>query len=335
MAGSTRRGDVLLRWTLRTALPGVGRDLHDGRAHLPRGQGHLEGERPTGRRDEAPVTARAAGQHLHLVDALDRVRHEVCAQCREVDEGRGHPPIQPRSPDTTAPYARAMSAETFFEPWPDPEDHDDGQVEVDLPWMPPVHVVGVVVPLDLDVHRGPDVVVRVTHAVAHRRGLELHVGTWVRPGARRDLASADHVWHEQEPRVGIRLADGTRLGHRPPHAEPPPGEEPPTATFTQVAGNGGGLHSTSSWWVHPLPDGDVLDVVIQWEHQGVPESSATVPLTPLREAAEREDVLWDPPPTPADQSFGWFAYAPMGGQVYRSNVAVVMDDEDGDEPSEG
>lgn len=229
-----------------------------------------------------------------------------------------------------------MTGEPFFEPWPDPEDDDGGQQDVDLPWMPPVHAVGVVVPLGVDVHRSPDVVVRVTHAVAHRRGLGLHVGTWVRPGARRDLTSADHVWHEQEPRVGLRLADGTRLGHRPAHGPPPPDdEEASTSSFTQVWGNGGGLHSTAAWWVHPLPDGDSVEVVVQWEHQGVPESSASVALAPLREAAEHEDVLWDPPPPPTDQSFGWFSYAPMGGSAYRSSVAVVVDDDPApDEPDE-
>jgi hypothetical protein len=40
----------------------------------------------------------------------------------------------------------------------------------------------------------------------------------VRSGARRDLTSTEHLWHEHEPRIGVRLADGTRLGHRPPHS---------------------------------------------------------------------------------------------------------------------
>ncbi len=88
-----------------------------------------------------------------------------------------------------------------------------------------------------------------------------------------------------------------------------------------------------AWWVHPLPDGDSVEVVVQWEHQGVPESSASVALAPLREAAEHEDVLWDPPPSPADQSFGWFGYAPMGGSAYRSSVAVVATTRTGRAPT--
>lgn len=282
------------------------------------------------------MPARAVGPHLELVDPLDDVRDEVRPQGREVDDGRGHPPIQPRDADTGRPYARPMTGDPFFDPWPEPEDDEPHHPDVDLPWMPPVHVVGVVVPIGADVHRGADVVVRVTQVVAYRRGLEVHVHTWVRPGVRRDLTSVDQVWHEQEPRIGIRLADGTRLGHRQPHTPAPPDEEPSTSSFTQISGNGGGLTTSAAWWVHPLPDGEALDVVVQWDHQGVPESSARIDLGPVREAAEGEDVLWDPPPSPADQPAGWFAYAPMGGAAYRTSAAVVVDEDDpaGDEPVE-
>jgi hypothetical protein len=152
--------------------------------------------------------------------------------------------------------------------------------------------------------------------VACRRGLELFVGTWLRPGTRREYTGPEGLWQEQEPRVGVRLSDGTRLGHRPPHVEPPPGEEPTPSTFTMTSGNGGGTHSSTSWWLHPLPVGDTVDVVVAWEHQGVPESHVTLDLAPLRAAAEREMVLWDPPPPPGEGGcFGWFAYAPMGGSA--------------------
>lgn len=203
-----------------------------------------------------------------------------------------------------------MADTPFFDPWPEPEpDADEHQNEIDLPWMPPVHVVGTVVPVAAAVHRSDDVLVQVTHVVACRRGLELHVGTWLRPGARRELSGIGSIWQEQEPRVGVRLADGTRCGHRPAHVEPPDGEPSPT-TFTQTSANGGGLHFATSWWLHPLPEGDTLEVVVRWDHQGVPESSVALDLAPLRAAAEREVVLWDPPPAPGEDgaSFGWFAY---------------------------
>ncbi len=54
-----------------------------------------------------------------------------------------------------------------------------------------------------------------------------------------------------------------------------------------------------------MPEGDALEVVVVWEHQGVPESSVRLELDALRAAAAREDVLWDPPPPPGEGYFGW------------------------------
>jgi hypothetical protein len=220
-----------------------------------------------------------------------------------------------------------MSDAPFFEPWPDPEDDEGGDSqEVDLPWMPPAHVAGVVVPVAVDLVRRADLLVRMTHVVAHERGLELHVGTWLRPGTRRPVTGTEApYWQAQEPRIGLRLADGTRLGHRPPHASPPEAERP-SAYFTQLQGDGGGLRSSSSWWLHPLPDGDELEVVVEWQHQGVPETSTALDLAALRAAAAQEEVLWAPPPAPAEgDSFGWFAFAPMSGAVYTSSLDVAVD----------
>lgn len=224
-----------------------------------------------------------------------------------------------------------MTDEPFFEPWPEPEDdRGDEERDLDLPWMPPVHVAGVVVPLAADVHRGDDTVVRVTHVVAYRRGLEVHVGAWLRPGTRRSLTSDRDLWQEQEPRVGFRLADGTRLGHRPPHGPTSPDPDEPTVGLAQTGGSGGGLSFSSSWWLHPLPAGATLEVVTQWQHQGVPESSVRLDLAALRLAAEHEDVLWDPPPPPEEEGFlGWAGHAPMGGKVHRSQWAMLLDDAPG------
>ena len=47
-----------------------------------------------------------------------------------------------------------------------------------------------------------------------------------------------------------------------------------------------------------------------------------------RAAAEREDVLWDPPPPPGEQPFGWFAYAPSSGEAYRRDPTLPAGDPD-------
>jgi hypothetical protein len=222
-----------------------------------------------------------------------------------------------------------MTDAPFFEPWPDPEV-DDGydNPDIDLPWMPPVHVAGVVVPVAAEAYRGDDAVVRVTHVVAFQRGLEVHVETRLRPGTRRPVAPFDDTWRAQEPRIGILLADGTRLGHRPPHGPPAPDLESTTASLTQLQGHGGGLHFSSGWWLSPFPVGDALQVVVEWEHQGVPESSVRVELGTLREAAARETVLWDPPPEPEEGYFGWAGYSPSSGEASGWSPTPPVDDED-------
>ena len=119
-----------------------------------------------------------------------------------------------------APTLADMTDTPFFEPWPQPEvDPDSEEREVDLPWLPPAHVAGVVVPLAADVVHGDEVVVRVTHVVAYQRGIEVHVGTWLRPGARRDPSDVREVWREQEPRVGVRRSQRTPRGARAPPAD--------------------------------------------------------------------------------------------------------------------
>lgn len=221
-----------------------------------------------------------------------------------------------------------MSDAPFFEPMPDPEDaFDEEEQVVDLPWMPPAHVVGVVAPLSTEVFRTGDVAVMVTHAVCYVRGLELQVSARVRPGSQPRRTPLQPYVGNDDPRVGFRLADGTRLGHRHPHA-PMESEDEDAApaesvvSLTQTSGGAESLSASSSWWLHPFPVGESLDVVVEWGSFGVPESSVRIPLAPLREAAEREVVLWDPPPPAGDGYYGWSAYAPMSGSVYRSRLTI-------------
>jgi len=233
-----------------------------------------------------------------------------------------------------------MSDAPFFEPLPDPEELSDEEEQVvDLPWAPPSHIVGVIVPVDVDVFRSDDVAVRVTHAACFGRGLELHVSAWVRPGSQPRQTDQRHHWRDHEPRVGVRLADGTRLGHRHPHSPPPEevegakGADEPTVSLTQMGGVGEMGRASSSWWLYPIPDGDFFEVVVEWSHLGVPESSARIDLAALRDAAAREDVLWDAPPPPGE-GFGWFAYAPMSGSAFGSHLSIAPDPQEPDDDAE-
>ncbi|NHA69106.1 hypothetical protein [Phycicoccus flavus] len=208
-----------------------------------------------------------------------------------------------------------MTDVPFFDPWPDPEEDDAApDPDVDLPWLPPTHVLGVVVPLDAAAFDSADVVVRVVRAVAYRRGVELTVDVRRRPGS-RPPASGPEDWRGLEPRVGVRLADGTRVGHRPEGVPPPPGEDGDGPSLTRTGTEGSGLRHSTSWWLTPFPAGASLEVVVQWTTHGVPESAATLDLAALRRAAEDERELWPPAPRPAGSGAGWFAYAPVSHAV--------------------
>ncbi len=222
-----------------------------------------------------------------------------------------------------------MGEPPFFEPYPDPAEEIGEHHDVDVPWAPPSHAIGVVVPLGVDVFRGQDVVIRATHALVYRRGLEVHVSTWVRPGARRPPGR--HDWPHQDPRVGVRLADGTRVGHDP-RLEGHPADSDLPYLWMLTSGSGGSLRFDQAWWLHPLPAGDHLEVVAAWEPMGVPESAARFELAALRRAADAEEVLWDPPPPPGADGLGWFAYAPLSREAYRSDATIRLDQGADEEP---
>ena len=79
----------------------------------------------------------------------------------------------------------------------------------------------------------------------------------------------------------------------------------------------------------PVPSGDCVEVVVEWEPARVPESSVRLDLEPLHAAAEHEDVLWEPAPPP-EEGAGWFAFAPMSGAAYRSGLSLSIDEPEPD-----
>ena len=89
-----------------------------------------------------------------------------------------------------------MSDAPFFEPLPDPEELSDEEEQVvDLPWAPPSHIVGVIVPVDVDVFRSDDVAVRAKVSAGLNHPTRQH-RRWAgaarqRLGATRQPATAD------------------------------------------------------------------------------------------------------------------------------------------------
>lgn len=209
------------------------------------------------------------------------------------------------------------SREPFFEPpLPQPEEAREPRTFANVPWAPPINVVPVTVPVEDDVVATEKVVIRVQDILAYDRGMLLRVEAWLHPDSAA-LAEGPHGLPE-EPRVGMLLGTGTKLGagepgHIPDVAPDEP-ESPPVPLFTMAGGGAGELRVTQTWWVAPVPDGEA-DLVVAWAALDVPETFVRLDLDAVREASGRARELWALPDVEAGE-YGWFAYAPGGHMAY-------------------
>jgi len=216
----------------------------------------------------------------------------------------------------------------FFEPLPGPVDEgQDTQPRfANHPWSPPINVVPVIVPVEADIIAIPDVVIRVHDIQAYDRGMLLRVETWVRPEAVPRPAAASYL-HE-EPRVGLLLSDGTKLGSDAQGHSPdlvPDGGSAVVTTFVPAGGISGELRASQSFWVNPIPVGDA-ELVVAWEALDVPETFFELDLAPVRAASAHARELW-PVPDAVLEGTGWFAYAPGGPTAYTTSSSLTSDDE--------
>jgi hypothetical protein len=220
------------------------------------------------------------------------------------------------------------SREPFFEPplAPVDEGQDDQPRFANHPWSPPINVVPVIIPVETDVIATPQVVIRVHDIQAYDRGMLLRVESWVHPEAAPRPADV-HYLHE-EPRVGLLLGDGTKLGApadgpTPDMAAPEPGTVVPI--FAPTGGISGELRASQSVWVSPVPDG-TAELVVAWEALDVPETFLALDLDAVRAASRGARELWSVPDADLEQG-GWFAYAPGGHTAYKPSLTLPMDDD--------
>lgn len=191
---------------------------------------------------------------------------------------------------------------SYDAPTPPPgyDEHEDRQPPV---WMqPPRDEVPAVLPAPRILARTDRVAlwtsvvevfsvgVRIPVAFVVRRGDESFAEWQELMGWHRPSAAVDGL------RLGLELADGTRLGTEVEHFAPYTEVEPEHPTL--VVQGGGGSGSSRRWelahhlWLWPLPPAGGLDLVVEWRRFGVPETHVTFDADPLRNAASAAQPLW-------------------------------------------
>lgn len=202
--------------------------------------------------------------------------------------------------------------EPFFDPLPPPPSEEETSQQVhNVPWSPPLNVVPVTVMADLDIVNRPDVVIRLDRARVHDRGVELQLDVWLHPDA---LPRIDGPYGmRSEPRFGILLADGTKLGSR---VDSEPGDVDESRPLLQCSlGGGMDVRAHQSWWLRPVPHG-AATAVLRWDDLDIPETRVDLDTDAWRAVAAQARELWPLPDFDPEVGMGWFTYAPTTQAVY-------------------
>ena len=239
------------------------------------------------------------------------------------------------------PYRAPMpdqNQKPFFEPLPPPPPQEQRErVYPSFAWEPPHNVVPVPLAVSLELARTEDTVLVLTGLEAYPQGLSYRIRLWIRPGTENHAGPEAQSGYDSGPRQGWLLEDGTRVGASPDFG---PGW-PPQASATGAAdtyrvgsGNAGfmsDIEGELQRWLYPLPPGARWTVVVEWPARGIPETRVPFDASPVQAAAGASaGELWEMPPTPEDQEYGWFAYAPpWAGQGWPPSSTQRLDDETG------
>jgi len=197
----------------------------------------------------------------------------------------------------------------MFSVGPRRDDPEDRAHEFEQPaWFgPPADELGVCVPLSVVIGRSDEAVVAVKHATSYSTGV-----TFELVAAARGLREADsnRLFHEQhlfggdeDPsdgflRIGIELADGTRVSNlgRGRHSLRPDAE-PEGPVFVESGGGGGSAGAgrvtmNPAYWLWPLPPPGPLRVFVEWPMLGVGLSDVELDAGLMADAARRSQHVW-------------------------------------------
>jgi hypothetical protein len=188
---------------------------------------------------------------------------------------------------------------SFFDvPVPPPPDRE-GSVERPEWAGPPRGVLPAHTPQRAVIFRTDDVFLAVDRLLVYPAGLEFTLVLLMRDS---NYELQDIPWElHRRPRAGelpddfirfgLVLADGskwTNLDWREPW-----GEAEVTGPIVSGRGGGGGGDAWEmSYWLWPLPPEGEITFVASWPVHGIPESTATIDSTELRERATEAENIW-------------------------------------------
>jgi hypothetical protein len=200
---------------------------------------------------------------------------------------------------------------SFFGPRPEPPAFPPDPA---IGWRPPVwdrpseHLLGVPVAVGGLLTRTEKIALAMVCVAAYPNGfsfdLQIRSNPMV-PRQRERMMRGPMMGHGIGPRLGLLFADGSPAGADGP--TPFPGS---MFTLTATTGQpglpqgpllmqrGGGGSDTSysmGFWCWPLPPAGPLQVFVEWEDQGIPETSSTFDATAIVDAGPRATVLWSAP----------------------------------------
>jgi hypothetical protein len=176
-------------------------------------------------------------------------------------------------------------------------------------WVKPETEIPIVVPLAPLVARSEDAVLAVAAVRAYSTGFEFELVAVLRRAERRGFPPWVTHWHpdrhdEAVPdefiRVGLQLADGSKVTNLD-HIVPPSLDEEPRRPILMMGGGGGGNRRYDlSYWVWPLPPAGPVTMVLQCPARGIPQTRFQLDGTAIREAAGRALELWPGEPSMVD-----------------------------------
>lgn len=172
-------------------------------------------------------------------------------------------------------------------------------------WRPPEDELPVFLAVGERMAVTPRVAVVLTGARVFRNGVEFRLERHFRRG---DLTQREwqlEQWGFHGPlgpgdpgrlRYGVALGDGEKVLLDGPGGAFP-FDEPPARSLAQSDGSGSGsedyYRSYDGLWLWPLPPEGPLEVVLEWQEQGIPETRAVLDGGRLRELAAGVTRIWD------------------------------------------